>query len=193
MTLVGSPVVILDEEEKAIVGEIVNLGVWVVVKDAEGNTIDSGSAIDIRQGSGDRADYWENVTTGMSGHPTFIVIGRTPVLLGIHWGTDATKTRLYDTRVRSWRNEINTAMSNLGSSYVLTQHVFRRTAMSPMALPGPVRYTFSPKGMAGYRTFNLAAAQTYIDGAVMAQTYLDGSVASQTRVDGAVMAQTEPS
>lgn len=120
ITLVGSPVVICDQEEKAFIGEIVSLNVTAAVVDR--GTI---QVMDIRQRSASAAGYFENVVVGDSGHPTFLVLDGELVIMGTHTGTNAAKTIWYDTRTRFYYPDINTSMSNLDTAstgYQLTTY-----------------------------------------------------------------------
>lgn len=107
---VGTPVVITNHDEEALVGEIVNPHLLVTFINGEGAE-DTAFVADIRESSGDREDYWENITAGYSGHPTFITVNGNLILFGIHFGTNVGGTRLYDTNIYTWRHEINVHMA----------------------------------------------------------------------------------
>lgn len=74
---VDSPVVIMDQEEKALVG---------VIESISETYRFPGLSILYGPGSSPRDENWENLVDGDSGHPTFLAMGNELVLIGIHSG-----------------------------------------------------------------------------------------------------------
>ncbi len=177
------PVILIDQERK------------MTVEDVGGSTFESLKFNRDESVIGDRAAYFEILDqSGDSSNPTFLIVDDVPVLMGMHWRADQ------DSNLTTNIDGINTAMSNLGSAYQLTQYnlgavlqsVDQVTALSVMGIPGPAR-SFVAKTAAGKRTFNLIASQILVDGSVQSQILVDGSVRSQVLVDGSVQSQVEPS
>lgn len=176
------PIILIDKERKMTIEEV------------SGSSFESTKFNRLEPVIGDRVDYFEAVDqSGDSSNVTVLVVDDVLVLMGMHW------TRVQDSNCTTNIAQINTAMSNLGSAYQLTEYnlaavladVTQKTELSVMALPGKP-HIFLPKTAAVAKSFKLVRAQTYIDGAVATQTYLDGVVEEQTYLDGVVAFQTEP-
>lgn len=104
----GIPILCLDQEEKALVKEIANLTyqyhageyyTWCRYPSTY-----------------NRIQFYENIISGDSGNPAFIIINNEPILLTV-WTYRADGMGTF---VSSWYTAINTAMTGLGGGYTLT-------------------------------------------------------------------------
>ncbi len=180
--LKGNPVIVIDAQRKGLVHEV------------------GAPALDslkftriIPPVTGDRSDYSEALVGGDSSNPTFVVVDDELVVVGNHWFANQ------DSNFTTNISGINTAMSNLGSAYQLTQYnlgavlqsVSQVTALSVMGIAGPAR-SFVAKTPAGAGIFSLAAFQSLSDGMVEGQSLRDGTAQFQSRVDGKTAFQSRP-
>lgn len=96
------PIVIFDQEGKALIHQLTHLG----------NTTVSH----IPYTSGSRAAFSEGVISGDSGNPGFIIIDNQPVLLFAHFGN------VNGPNYGNYISQINAAMTNLGGGYQVTEY-----------------------------------------------------------------------
>ena len=108
------PVLYLDQEEKALVSEISK------ITDMRNPSMDAAlhwAAIEYKTSSSAvRQLFFENVISGDSGNPAFLIIRNKPVLLSV-WTSGGAGAGSF---VNAWRSDINAAMTTLGGGYQLT-------------------------------------------------------------------------
>ena len=97
------PIVYFDQEAKALIHSIYSLGNLILY-----NTYTSGEF----------APYSEEIISGDSGNPQFILVDNQPVLLSTTLGGGGGG----GPSAGAYINEINTAMTNLGGGYQVTQY-----------------------------------------------------------------------
>src|SRR3989344_4548405 len=112
-TVPGTPTIVLDQEDKALIKNI------------------SGIAVDLLYYSGSmtapRSDFDETLIEGDSGNPVFGVIGGRLVLLsGVYTAT-------YGTSFSSFVDDINSAMTTLGGGYQVS--TLDLTCFAPQSVP----------------------------------------------------------
>lgn len=106
----GDPVVVCDKEEKALVGEVNYVVIYV------GEYPNRGFYI--IQGDSPRDAYWEGMVPGDSGHPSFLILDDELVLLGLHsrWYPNKSPPTIHDVDVGIYYLLIDAAMSELDTA-----------------------------------------------------------------------------
>lgn len=99
---ISTPITVFDQEGKAIVHNLTNL--------TNTNVYHSSST------SGLRSGFSEDIASGDSGNPGFIIIDGIPVLLFSHYSAS------YGPNYGNYLTEINAAMTVLGGGYQVTQY-----------------------------------------------------------------------
>lgn len=96
------PIVVFDQEGKALIHQLTHLT--------------NANVSHIPYTSGTRASFSEDVISGDSGNPGFIIVDNQPVLLFAHY------SNVSGPNYGNYISQINTAMTNLGGGYQVTEY-----------------------------------------------------------------------